>query len=401
MSRADAARRVAARAAYGGGGVGLVGAGMAGVLAGVLVAEARLARRWIGVPTQTPPHADGHYLPPEAPTGNGRAYAALTLAMLGDSSAAGLGADAPGETPGGVLALGLAEAAGRPVRLVCVAEVGAESSALAGQVRAALAAGPDVAVIMIGANDVTHRIKPPVAVRSLGEAVTALRAAGCEVVVGTCPDLGTIEPLWQPLRWVARRSSRALAAAQTIATVEAGGRTVSLADLLGPEFAARPGELFGPDRFHPSAAGYAAAARALLPSVLAALALLPEEEERPDAVRGEGLRPVAEAAVLAAEEPGTEVAGTSVGGRSRGPRGRWALLRHRLPWRPGPAAGPAAGVRLGGDALASEVPGPAPVAAPAEAQDEGVPSWPHQRPRPTPSSSPPPAPPSAERSRAR
>ena len=45
--------------------------------------------------------------------------------------------------------------------------------------------------------------------------------------------------------------------------------------------------------------------------------------------RGEGVRPIALAAVEAADEPGTEVAGAQVGGRDRGPRGRWALLRHR------------------------------------------------------------------------
>ena len=56
-------------------------------------------------------------------------------------------------------------------------------------------------------------------------------------MVGTCPDLGTIRPIAQPLRAYARRLSRELAAAQTIAVVAAGGRTVSLGDLLGPEFA--------------------------------------------------------------------------------------------------------------------------------------------------------------------
>ena len=50
--------------------------------------------------------------------------------------------------------------------------------------------------------------------------------------------------------------SRNLAAAQTIAVVEAGGRTVSLGDMLGPLFASRD-DLFGDDEFHPSAEGYA------------------------------------------------------------------------------------------------------------------------------------------------
>jgi hypothetical protein len=218
------------------------------------------------------------------------------------------------------------------VHLVCPAVVGAKSSDLALQVDAVEADSPDIAVIMIGANDVTHRVKPPTAVRHLDHAVRRLREIGAEVVVGTCPDLGTVEPVAQPLRWIARRSSRQLAAAQTIVVVEAGGRTVSLGDILGPEFASSPKEMFGPDRFHPSPAGYASAAAALLPSVCAALDVWFGDEEAepvPDLTRGEGVRPIALAAVEAADEPGTEVAGAQVGGRDRGPRGRWALLRHR------------------------------------------------------------------------
>ena len=63
-----------------------------------------------------------------------------------------------------------------------------------------------------------------------------MREAGIEVVVGTCPDLGTIRPIAPPLRQVARRWSRRLAAGQAIAVVEAGGRAVSLGTILGPEF---------------------------------------------------------------------------------------------------------------------------------------------------------------------
>jgi hypothetical protein len=146
---------------------------------------------------------------------------------------------------------------------------------------------------MVGANDVTHRMPATRSVRHLSAAVRRLRTAGAEVVVGTCPDLGTIEPVQQPLRWLARRASRQLAAAQTIGTVEQGGRTVSLGDLLGPEFAANPRELFGPDNYHPSAEGYATAAMAVLPTVCATLGLWPAEEERPDVSRREGFLPVA------------------------------------------------------------------------------------------------------------
>ena len=149
---------------------------------------------------------------------------------------------------------------------------------------------------MIGANDVTHRIDKSVAVRHLAQAVPrACATLGAEVVVGTCPDLGTIEPVAQPLRLLARRWSRDLAAAQTVAVVEAGGRTVSLGDLLGPEFAERPHEMFSADRFHPSPAGYARAAAALLPSVCAALGIWPAS--------GDGGCPTAVAARASSRSP--------------------------------------------------------------------------------------------------
>ena len=170
---------------------------------------------------------------------------------------------------------------------------------------------PDAAVLLIGANDVTHRIDKSIAVRHLEAAVTRLRDAGAVVVVGTCPDLGAVQPIAQPLRALARRWSRDLAAAQTVAVVEAGGHTVSLGDLLGPEFAQRPTEMFSPDRFHPSPAGYARAAAALLPTLCSALGLFDEDVVLGlDRGRGERVAPVSRAATRAVRDPGTEVAPT-------------------------------------------------------------------------------------------
>ncbi|MEV7448215.1 SGNH/GDSL hydrolase family protein [Streptomyces nigra] len=321
MSRARVARRIAAGAAYGGGGIGLAGA----ATVGLLLAEVRMARRHVGNGTNNHvPSADGRY---------GRLYdtpgeTALRLTLLGDSTAAGQGVHRAGQTPGALLASGLAAVAERPVVLRNVALPGACSDDLDRQVALVLAdpsAPPDICVIMVGANDVTHRMPPTRSVRHLSAAVRRLRTAGAEVVVGTCPDLGTIEPVQQPLRWLARRASRQLAAAQTIGVVEQGGRTVSLGDLLGPEFEANPRELFGPDHYHPSAEGYATAAMAVLPTVCAALGLWPAEEERPDATRREGFLPVARAAAEAASEAGTEVTAAM----PTGPKGPWALLKRR------------------------------------------------------------------------
>ena len=319
MGKVAAARKLAAAAAFGGGGLSVLG----GSLYGVLRAEALLARRTIGNADGVPPDATGWY-------GRGRSGAALKVALIGDSSAAGYGVETVLETPGAQLASGLAEAADRRVHLKSVAFVGAQSRDLQRQIEQVLPLEPDVAVILIGVNDVTHTVRPSESVRLLDHAVRLLRDAGTRVVVGTCPDLGTVEPIAFPLRQVARAYSRRLAAAQTIAVVEAGGRTVSLGSVLGPEFAAAPALLFGPDRFHPSAAGYAHLASVLLPSVLAALGVLTEEDLAPGAFRREAVLPVSFAAVAAVARPGTEVDGTRIGGSERGDRGRWArLLRRR------------------------------------------------------------------------
>jgi lysophospholipase L1-like esterase len=248
--------------------------------------------------------------------------------MLGDSSAAGYGVAKPRQTPGALLAAGLAARLRRGVVLRNFAVVGATSSMLAPQVEAAVEARPDIAVILVGGNDVTHRISPAIAVRHLVAAVRALRAAGAHVVVGTCPDLGTIQPIPLPLRWFAGRWSRQLAAAQTIAVVEAGGATVSLGDLLGPAFAAEPQRMFGRDQFHPSAEGYAAAAAAILPTAIAVVA--GEPETGPALTKEEGVRSLPRAALEAVGRPGTEVTGARVAGRDRGPAGRWVQLRNRV-----------------------------------------------------------------------
>ncbi|GAB3659863.1 SGNH/GDSL hydrolase family protein [Nocardioides korecus] len=318
MGTAAAARRLAAAAAVGGGGLSLLG----GSLYAVLKAEAGVARRLIGETDGRVPDATGWY-------GRGRPGPALRLALLGDSSAAGYGVHSVEQTPGAWLGSGVAEQADRRVHLRSYAVVGAQSSDLAPQVDQVLGTGPDVAVVLIGANDVTHTVLPAASVRHLSQEVRRLREAGVQVVVGTCPDLGTIAPIQPPLRQVARAWSRRLAAAQTIAVVEAGGRTVSLGSILGPEFAAAPALLFGPDRFHPSAAGYEALGRVMVPSVLSALGLGEAGEDAPRETRGEAVLPIGYAAVKASQNPGTEIDGTEVGGATRGVGGRWVTLMRR------------------------------------------------------------------------
>ncbi len=319
VTQASAARKLASAALYGGGGLTVLGAGLYGVLS----AEAKIARKTIGGPSdEPPPDATGWY-------GRGRPGPAIRIALLGDSSAAGYGVERVEETPGALIASGLSEHADRRVYLREFCVVGARSSDLARQVDRALTIEPEIAVILIGGNDVTHTVLPSQSVRYLTEGVRRLHKAGCKVLVGTCPDLGTIQPIAPPLKQVARVWSRQLAAAQTIAVINEGGRTVSLGSILGPEFAAAPALLFGPDQFHPSAEGYRALSTVLIPSVLASLGQVPEDEALPEAYRGEGVLPVARAAVQAVRHPGTELDGTEVGGRRAGVRGLWVEMRHR------------------------------------------------------------------------
>lgn len=196
----------------------------------------------------------------------------LHLLVLGDSIAAGLGAERRKDTLGARLAKGIARSMHRPVHLRTAAVVGSESSALQAQIDT-LPAGyrADVAVIIVGGNDVTHRVPVSTSVGHLVAAITRLDALGIPVVVGTCPDLGALRPVPQPLRSLGSRLSRQLATAQAAAVTATGARAVSLRRAVGPSFISQPDEMFSLDRFHPSALGYRRTAEALLPEVLASL----------------------------------------------------------------------------------------------------------------------------------
>jgi lysophospholipase L1-like esterase len=258
--------------------VGTTGATL-GAAYGVLSKQGRRARRNIMIPGWFPFRADGVYLPdgtgphpPSAPLAPAVGPSpVLRLAMLGDSLAAGLGVDRPEQLPGVVLARGLANESGQPVQLDTLAICGCTSRRLAGQVDAALISPPHAALVMIGANDVARQIPPWESARLLGEAVSRLRAAGTTVIAGTCPDLGTIPQIPQPLRAIAHTSSWALARLQHDAICAAGGLPVSLAHLLARDFRSQPDILFGRDHFHPSAAGYQTACSVLLPTLCSAL----------------------------------------------------------------------------------------------------------------------------------
>jgi lysophospholipase L1-like esterase len=199
----------------------------------------------------------------------------LRLAVLGDSIAAGQGADRREDTIAQRLVRGLAEDnTTAEARVFAIS--GARSNALRRQVDRALAWAPDVAVIVIGANDVTHRVPPDEAARALGDAVRRLRAIGAEVVVAPAPDLSAVPHVPPALRSFVRAASQRLRE-QQVAAASAEGAVIADDDAATSRaFGADP-SLFSADSFHPSSAGYAVIAAELLTHVLAAAGTAAEQ----------------------------------------------------------------------------------------------------------------------------
>jgi lysophospholipase L1-like esterase len=190
----------------------------------------------------------------------------LRLVLLGDSTAAGVGAAETAGTIGACLAALLAPAEGRRVEVRAVAVSGSRAGDLGPQVSRALLVRPDVALVLIGANDALRLTGRPAVRAAVSDAVRRLVAAGVPTVVGSCPDLGAVTAFQQPLRSLAAWQGRRVGEATRAAAAAAGGVPVDLAALAGAAFRADPVALFAADRFHPSSPGYAVLASALLPA---------------------------------------------------------------------------------------------------------------------------------------
>lgn len=194
----------------------------------------------------------------------------LALAVLGDSIAYGLGAARPQDTVGSRLAAALTSA-GTPTDVRVFAVSGARSEALAAQARSAVDWGADVALVIIGANDLIQFVAVERAATQLAEAVRTLHSSGSQVVVCPVPDLSVVSWVPPEMRALVQAASAQLRHAQASAALAVGAR---IADVNAGASAAFAGDLrlFSADRFHPSSAGYAVIADALTPAVFSAAA---------------------------------------------------------------------------------------------------------------------------------
>jgi lysophospholipase L1-like esterase len=190
------------------------------------------------------------------------------LAVLGDSIGFGTGASRPADALGPRLAAALT-ADGFDVELHVLAVPGAVSADLAAQVRRAEPLLADLALVVIGANDLARFRPPPQAAGELGAAITALRLRGVDVVVLPAPDMSTVPFVPPAFRTVVRAACAQLQLQQATVAEAAGASVAAVSAAVGAAFTADPA-LFSGDRFHPSSAGYARIAAEVAPAVLAA-----------------------------------------------------------------------------------------------------------------------------------
>jgi lysophospholipase L1-like esterase len=189
---------------------------------------------------------------------------ALDMAWIGDSVSAGVGASSVDSA----LPRVVAGALGRPVRLHVFATAGERvAGALAEQVPRleGLGISPDIVIVQIGANDVTHLTGPGTFREEYERLLDRVRGVGPELVIALgIPAFETTPRFLQPLRalvgWRARRLDREVRGA-----AEAAGATyVDIAGVTADPFDEDPDRYYAADEYHPSDAGYALWAAAVL-----------------------------------------------------------------------------------------------------------------------------------------
>ena len=176
------------------------------VLAPVLIAQARRLRK---VALELP-----------EPTGQRHGVAAwtdaaspsqpLSLLIAGASSAAGVGAETQDEALASQLAAALAQRIRRDVHWHLIAQTGLTSTGLLELLRGQKLPAFNMAVIIIGVNDITHNVPVGHALRARNRIVRMLRAgAGVQHIL--FPGLPAVErfPLLpQPLAWYGGAQAR-------------------------------------------------------------------------------------------------------------------------------------------------------------------------------------------------
>lgn len=193
---------------------------------------------------------------PRAPMTFGSSGPTLQYVVLGDSTAAGIG----GTYESGIAVSTARELAKRnTVVMTNFAVTGARiRDVREGQVEAAARLRPDVVLLSVGANDVTHLTSVPSMREDLHAIVQALAAANPHVrIVATgSPDMGSPPRIPWLLRGIATCRTNQVNRMFRLESARHQLEFAPIADVTGPQFR-RDRSLFASDRFHPNDRGYA------------------------------------------------------------------------------------------------------------------------------------------------
>ncbi len=180
----------------------------------------------------------------------------LTYVVMGDSTVAGEGASSPSTGIANLTAQFLAK--NHTVTLVNLAIAGARTKdVLSGQLSKATALKPNVVLLSVGANDVTHVASAGKVRSDLQAVVDKLIQTNCNVkiVLTGAPDMGAIPRFAQPLRSIAGLETNHLNGVFTQVTRTNHLTFAPIAQKTGPLFRANS-SLFAADKYHPNDAGY-------------------------------------------------------------------------------------------------------------------------------------------------
>jgi lysophospholipase L1-like esterase len=183
----------------------------------------------------------------------GRGDPKLRLLVVGDSSAAGVGARTQREALARPLAERLADRLQGVVRWQLVARAGLTSEGVYEELSRAQPQEADVAVVVVGVNDITRDVPLAVALKQRTRIAHWLQvnAAVRHVVFPALPEMEKFPAMPKPLAWYVGQASRRNNRAQRRwASPETGIVHLDMAGLAAPG-------LFCEDGFHPAPALYA------------------------------------------------------------------------------------------------------------------------------------------------
>lgn len=192
----------------------------------------------------------------------------LRLAVVGDSTVAGVGSPEAASSLPVLIARRVADELGRAVVVDGHGVSGAVTRDVVDDQLDRLDADADVVVAVVGSNDVTHLSSPWRMRRDVADLARAVdQRVGAPLVLAGIPRFDGAEALARPLRDVVGGYARVLRGVQREAADRADVEFVEIAREASPRFEGVPESMSG-DGFHPSPVGYGFWADAIAPVVV-------------------------------------------------------------------------------------------------------------------------------------